>query len=67
MVGCGKCDGQGWVCENHADKPWGGMSERDDACSCGAGMPCKCNRRDAKTPPEMPGSTIVFDQRGWIN
>lgn len=38
--GCRNCDGQEWVCENHTDRPWEGMSTREDACSCGAGMPC---------------------------
>ncbi len=37
---CKNCDDTGWVCENHADKPWEGESGRNDACSCGAGMPC---------------------------
>jgi hypothetical protein len=37
---CRNCDGGGWVCENHADLPWEGTSNRDDACHCGAGMPC---------------------------
>lgn len=37
---CGEVDGWGWVCENHLDRPWGGVSARDDACDCGAGAPC---------------------------
>jgi len=41
--GCVICDQTGWVCENHADKPWDGVSARSDACGCGAGMPCTCN------------------------
>ena len=41
---CKNCEGGGWVCENHADRPWGGTSVCDDACECGAGMPCGvCN------------------------
>lgn len=41
---CKNCDGQGWVCENHSGKPWSGLSDRDDACHCGAGAPCPvCN------------------------
>ncbi len=45
---CHVCDGGMWVCENHADRPWGGTSSRDDACECGAGMPCgACNLRMA--------------------
>ena len=24
---CNRCDGTGWVCENHRDRPWGDMSQ----------------------------------------
>ena len=41
MRPCPTCDDKGWVCENHADRPWDGVSNRHDACGCGAGMPCK--------------------------
>jgi hypothetical protein len=34
---CPICDGSGWVCEDHPDKPW-----QHDACG-GAGSPCICN------------------------
>ena len=35
----------GWVCEDHGDRPLMGDSDRADACSFGAGMPCpRCNR-----------------------
>jgi hypothetical protein len=37
---CRRCDGGGWVCENHPDRPWDGTSSRADACGCGAGDPC---------------------------
>jgi hypothetical protein len=37
---CPVCDGTGVVCENHPDCPWDGHSDREDACGCGAGMPC---------------------------
>jgi hypothetical protein len=39
---CPHCLGIGWVCENHPNRPW------DDAfgCTCGAGIPCKCNETD---------------------
>ena len=41
---CKVCGGAEWVCENHADKPWDGISASEDACGCGAGMPCRlCN------------------------
>ena len=36
---CANCDGQGWVCENHPEVPWG----EGDGCCGGAGMPCACN------------------------
>jgi len=38
---CNTCDKTGWVCEYHPDKPWAGVTNRKDACSCGAGMPCE--------------------------
>ena len=38
---CEKCHGCGWVCENHPDRPWGGLVP--GGCECGAGMPCECN------------------------
>lgn len=42
---CRVCDGTGWVCENHADRPWDGLSASDESCRCGgAGAPCRvCN------------------------
>lgn len=41
---CKVCGGGEWVCENHPDLPSAIVSERDDACDCGAGMPCRlCN------------------------
>lgn len=48
---CRTCDGTGWVCENHRDKPWNGVSYRFDACDCGLAAPCAvCN------DPEGEGS-----------
>lgn len=38
-VRCANCDGEGWVCEDHADVPWKG----GDGCCGGAGSPCVCN------------------------
>ena len=38
---CGVCGGALWVCGDHVDKPWGGASNREDAChGGGAGAPC---------------------------
>ena len=47
-VKCQTCEGTGFVCENHRDRPWGGLSEhRADACLCGCGWPCpNCNHGD---------------------
>ena len=39
---CTTCDDTGWVCEAHADRPWAGLSERDDACACSTGASCSC-------------------------
>lgn len=36
---CANCKGDGWVCENHPQKAWGGGF----SCCDGAGMPCVCN------------------------
>jgi len=41
---CANCDGEGWVCEDHPEVPWGDGHQ----CCGGAGMPCKCN--DAEPP-----------------
>jgi hypothetical protein len=59
---CAVCNDEGWVCENHADKPWNASG-----CECGAGMPCReCNPSDRDTPPRMPpGSKTIFDKDGW--
>ena len=41
---CRVCGGGSWVCENCPDLPWDGMSSQENACGCGAGMPCgACN------------------------
>lgn len=37
---CRRCAGCGHVCENHPRRPWAEMSDHDQACGCGAGMPC---------------------------
>lgn len=48
---CGNCSGVEWVCENHEDRPWGGLSADPMACECGAGAPCPvCNREMACVP-----------------
>ena len=46
--GCRNCANCGWVCENHPDRPWGGLSANPYACECGAGAPCGvCNLKMA--------------------
>jgi hypothetical protein len=40
---CETCDGTGWVCEDHPDRPWGELSRRADACDCGDATACSCN------------------------
>jgi hypothetical protein len=61
---CALCEGCGWVCENHPDRPWEGK----DACTCGgAGMPCPwCNLPDKDGAPRLPdGFKMDFDKKGW--
>jgi len=46
---CDYCDDSELVCENHPQLPWGGASNRKDACNCGAGMPCQsCDNADRR-------------------
>lgn len=42
QAACANCDGSRWVCENHPDRPWEGMSAPGEGCGCGAGAPCPC-------------------------
>jgi hypothetical protein len=49
---CPRCQGAGWVCENHPDRPWG----HDHDCSR-AGMPCP----DCNEPHEGERPTIGDD------
>ena len=67
VMRCSVCDGTGWVCENHPDRPWRGPSPGADGCECGAGMPCEhCNPCGGiDEPPAI--STIVrvtLDRKG---
>src|SRR4051794_8126954 len=68
-VSCKTCGGARWVCEDHLERPWGGASDRSDACHCGgAGAPCPaCNPCDRDNPPQMPEgylSLVTRDTRG---
>jgi hypothetical protein len=48
---CETCAGTGWVCENHADKPW---LKPPAGCVCGAGAPCpRCNTFPAESTSEV--------------
>ena len=56
---CETCDGTGWCCENHPNRPWrDGNSKRWDACDCGAGAQCHFCNPLAKP---LPGSTLIWD------
>lgn len=51
----------GYVCENHEDRPWDGVSERADACHCGgAGVPCTCNPADENGQRPKTGFVTVW-------
>jgi hypothetical protein len=56
---CTHCHDTGWVCENHADRPW----EGPHACTCGgAGMPCPICNDTSRSPPA--GFKTEFDKKG---
>jgi hypothetical protein len=67
-VACPACGDTGWVCEAHADRPWG---DHPKACNCGgAGMPCElCNLPSLGERPRMPqGFTPTLDRdKGPLN
>ena len=46
---CTICYGIGWVCENHPEKAW----DKEVGCTCGAGMPCKCNAVEDGEEPDI--------------
>lgn len=46
---CRNCAGEGWVCENHEDRPWNARVEH--GCECGAGAPCPVCRREMTCAP----------------
>ena len=61
---CPTCLDEGWVCENHQDKPW-----TPAGCRCGAGAPCPaCNPYDKETLPRMPeGTRLIIDRdKGYL-
>lgn len=59
---CRTCAGTEWVCENHRDRPWKGLTDHADACECGAGAPCgSCNLRMASAGFVEPYRELVSD------
>lgn len=52
MTLCPLCQNEGWVCEDHPDKPWHGGA----GCCGAAGEPCRCNTY--KPPWHHPGSGV---------
>ena len=65
---CPRCDGTGWVCENHHNRPWDGASERADACGCGAGDPCPDCQPAAGQPRVVDDEAVrvELDVRGEV-
>ena len=60
---CPVCDDTGWVCEAHPNGPWANVSDRWDACVCGApGVPChSCNRTKERERPEGELRTAIVE------
>jgi hypothetical protein len=60
---CSRCEGDGWVCVLHRERPWDGPG----GCGCGrAGVPCpSCNAVKDDDLPKMPNgfkATEVSDE-----
>jgi len=66
-VACPLCVDTAWVCEDHCDRPLESDSNRADACSFGAGMPCpRCNpdsRHVNQVPRLPPGMGVMIDHK----
>jgi hypothetical protein len=62
-MACPACGDTGWVCEAHADRPWG---DHANACQCGdAGMPCEaCNPCGGidEPPAKSPIARVTIDR-----
>ena len=56
---CAICKGIGWVCENHPDKAW----DKQLGCECGAGMPCRCNKKREPGIDESDIPEVLTDER----
>jgi hypothetical protein len=64
VMRCPACGDTGWVCEAHADRPWG---DHPNACQYGEpGMPCTCNPTGGiDEPPELsPIARVTLDKNG---
>jgi len=67
LIVCLVCDNNGWVCEEHPDRPWRGTSRRADACDCvRVGMPCQCNPCGGidEPPKLLPIARVTLDKNG---
>lgn len=62
---CSNCEGAGWVCDSHTDKPWAHVSGHPNACDCGAGRNCpKCNPTEGPHDlPRMPPDHMTVERR----
>src|SRR5439155_12238717 len=50
--GCARCQGAGWTCEQHPDRPW-----PHDDCP-GPGEPCSA--RNVSDPPDKPPDFVSY-------
>lgn len=67
---CQICGGAAWVCEDHPDRVWDGVSNSTTACTCGAaGAPCRCTGMDGPVAREVvecvEGPACHDDHHGW--
>lgn len=58
---CPKCNGGGWVCEDHPDLPWNHNE------NCGAGMPCSCGRDLVPAEMSVIATTDPEAVKKWSN
>ena len=63
VMPCPACGDTGWVCEAHADRPWG---DHSNACQCGEpGMPCANPTGGIDEPPKLsPIGRVTLDKNG---
>lgn len=59
MTECNKCNGSGWVCENHLNKEW----ENCGVIDCGgAGKNCLCNPSGAFPPGTVVKASVYSNE-----